>query len=285
MGRRKRRKISQGLIVALALSMASFVGILFTAVDMVVPPSYSTSLATVTTVTAKSWLVLDMATGETVNSHNANEKMPIASLTKLVTAATYLSNNDIWATTSITWADLNTEGESGSLRHGEKYSLHTLLFPMLLESSNDAAAVYARVDPELVSKMNTYTTNLGLTNTFFKDSSGLSVENQSNAVDLAAIIWNIYHHQRHIVDITSLKQYLSPTKGWLNNSKFIGDVAYAGGKNGYTPEAGKTIIAIFDEELSNGTTRRLAYILLNSGDTEHDLGLLRNHVKEHVSYQ
>jgi len=285
MGRKKLRKISGGLITALSLMGALTIGVLFTAVDLVSPPTYSTSLATVTSVTAKSWLVLDMATGETITSHNANEQLPIASLTKLMTASTYLAQNDIWATTSITWADINTEGDAGSLRHREVYSLHTLLFPMLLESSNDAAAVYSRVDPDLINKMNANATRLGLTQTQFADSSGLSADNKSTAVELAALVWNIYHQQRHIIDITSLKQYLSSTKGWLNNNRFINDKTYVGGKNGYIPEAGRTMIAIFDEELKNGTTRRLAYILLNSDNTQYDMGLLRDYVKAHVRYE
>lgn len=285
MPRRKRKKISQGLIVSLALGGSLFIGVLFSAVDLVAPPSYSTSLATVTSITAKSWLVFDVDTGETVYSYNATEKLPIASLTKLITAATFYKNNNIWATTSITWSDLNTEGDAGKLRYGEVYTMHTLLFPMLLESSNDAAAAYGRVDLELVNKMNNYAATLGLTNTEFSDVSGLSVHNQSSALDLSAIVFDVYHHNRHLIDITSLKYYLSPTKSWLNNNRFVNEVGYIGGKNGFTPEADKTLISILDEELNNGRKRRLAYIMLGSDNTEYDLGLLRSHVKDHVSYE
>lgn len=285
MPRRKKKKISQSLIVSLALGGALFIGVLFSAVDLVAPPSYSTSLATVTSITAKSWLVFDVNTGETIYAYNTDEKLPIASLTKLITAATYYREDNIWATTSITWSDLNTEGESGRLRYGEVYTMHMLLFPLLLESSNDAAASFGRTDLELIKKMNDYVTKLGLTHTEFSDTSGLSVRNQSSALDLSAIVFDIYHHNRHLIDITSLKSYLSPTKSWLNNNRFVNEAGYVGGKNGYTPEAGKTLVAIFDEELNSGQKRRLAYIMLGSDNTEYDLGLLRSHVKDHVSYK
>jgi D-alanyl-D-alanine carboxypeptidase len=280
-----RRKVSQGLIVAIALIGALVVGVLFSAVDSVSPPSFSHSLATVQSVSAQSWLVFDMETLESLYAHDAQAQLPIASLTKLATANAVYHQKNLWSTTSITWSDINTEGEAGKLKYGEVYSRHTLLFPLLLESSNDAAVALSRSDTQLLNKMNQYAKDKSLTTTSFADSSGLSSQNKSSAIDLAVMTQDIFKNSRHLIDITSLESYLSPTTGWLNNNPMIKEDGYIGGKNGYTPEAGKTLIAIFAEELPSGNQRTIGYILLNSKNTKYDMDLLRNHVREHVRYE
>ncbi len=276
-------RVSIAIILTIAFSSALFLAALLFAVEYFAPPSFSTSFATVQNVSAKSWLIFDAESSEVIYEYNADEELPIASITKLIAAKVFYDNN-IWATTTITWSDLNGDGRAGKLTYGEVYDFHTLLFPLLLESSNDAAKVFLRSDDSLVDKMNSYADSLHLERTSFADTSGLSSKNTSTARELKDIVSDIYYSKRHLIDITSLSQYLTTANGWLNNNPFAGDIDFAGGKHGYTPQAGHTGVILFDETLKNGTKRVIGYILLDSSNLEYDIKLLRNHVQTTVSF-
>ena len=272
-------------VLMMGISGAVVVAGLLTAVDVTVTPSFSISLATVQSVSAKAWLVFDVEQNEVLYAHNETEVLPIASITKLPAAKVFSDTRDIWATTSINWADLNHEGRAGKLAYGEEYRYHTLFFPLLIESSNDAAGVLERASAKLVDDMNTYARRLSLTDVAFADASGLSNNNQASALAVKELLRNIYLTSRHLTDITSLKSYLTPGKGWLNNNPFVNDPTYQGGKHGYTNAAGYTTASLFSETLQDNKTRTLGYVLLGSRNLEYDMSLLRNHVKAHLRYE
>lgn len=278
-------KVSFFLIAMIAMSSTVFIGSLLTMVDVLAPPDFSTSLATVQHISADSWLVFDVGRNETLYEFNADEVLPIASVTKLPAAKIFYDTQDVWATSTVTWSDVENEGRAGKLRVGQEYTFHTLLFPLLLESSNDAAGVFSRNDDILVSDMNDYVKNLGLKDTVFTDTSGLSAGNVSTGHELQTILRNIYIQNRHLIDITGLDSYLSVNNGWLNNNPFIKDSDYVGGKHGYTPEANRTAVALFNETLQNGRVRLIGYVLLGSDNLQYDMSLLRNHVQNHVRFQ
>ncbi|MCA9366125.1 D-alanyl-D-alanine carboxypeptidase [Candidatus Kaiserbacteria bacterium] len=278
-------KVTVAMLLTLALGGAVVVASLLQAVEVLVPPSFSMSLATVQNVSAKAWLVFDLETGQTLYSFNENKSLPIASITKLPAAKMMYEQGDIWATTMVSWADVAEEGRAGKLTAGETYLMHTLLFPLLLESSNDAAHVFLRTHPELVDEMNAYANHLGLTATTFADTSGLSDDNVSSASDLRTVLRDMYEHSRQLIAITTLPAYYSLDNGWLNNSPYIDIPEYRGGKHGYTYAAGYTAAVLFEEPLQNGSVRTLGYILLGSGDLRLDMKLLRDHVQQHVRFE
>ena len=236
---------------------------------------------TTPTLTAASWQVFDVETGTVLFSHEPAVMRPIASVTKLTTGAALLENQDLFAPTTITFADVATESRAGRLAVGETYRQHTLLFPLLLESSNDAAAALARTESGLVSAMNRYAAQLGLYRTAFADSSGLSNGNISTVDDLSVLLRHLYLNSRHLIDISSLKHYLTPEAGWVNNNPFRYHSGYIGGKHGYTPAAGQTAAVIFEESL-NDYDRLIGYVLLGSSDLVVDTDKLRAHVSEYV---
>lgn len=277
--------VSVAIILTIAFTSALFLAALLFAVQYFAPPSFSTSLATVQNVSASAWLVFDAESGEIIYEYNADDTLPVASITKLIAAKTFYDSNNIWATTTITWSDLNGDGRAGKLAYGEIYDFHTLLFPLLLESSNDAAKAFSRNDVNLIEKMDSYARSLNLYNTSFADASGLSAGNVSTAREIKTIVSDIYRFNRHLMDITSLNQYLTSQTGWLNNNPFASDADFQGGKHGYTPEAGHTAAVLFNEALKNGAKRSIGYILLDSGNLEYDVKLLRDHVKNSVSFE
>ena len=234
---------------------------------------------------ARSYLIFDVATGEIVAGQEIDTIVPIASVTKLPAAAAWRSVVDQTSTTTIAWQDTQAEGRAGKLKVGEAYLNRELLFPLLLESSNDAAAAMERVsDGEVVEKMNEYVHELKLASTTFTDASGLSSLNVSTAYDLAVLTTYLRQQDPHVFDITELSQYLNHKNGWINNNPLFYEQRYRGGKHGYTYEANRTIVAFFDESFKD-ETRLFGYIILGSNDLTRDIDTLRQFRAGSIRYE
>jgi serine-type D-Ala-D-Ala endopeptidase (penicillin-binding protein 7) len=279
-----------GRVTIITVVMATFcMGLFFIAAWSVndalyYEPTLKVGVVTTDGVSATSYLIFDQISGTEIASKDSTKVLPIASVTKLLTAAMFYKDIDLEATTSITWADLNTEGDAGRLRYGNEYSYRELLFPVLLESSNDAAAALLRVKPDLLEKMNAYAASLGLTSTHFSDTSGLG-ENTSTAYELFMLARTLYEHDPHIFDITRLNQYVGTHTGWMNNNPLVHEEGYRGGKHGYTNLAGRTDVAFFEETLATGQKRTIGYVLLGSEHIQEDIDLLRAQVREKVRFE
>lgn len=237
-----------------------------------------TSSTNIPNLSAPQFLVFDMNTKTVIVSRNADATVPIASVTKLFAAATVLAGDDLQATTSITWSDLAGEGEAGKLLYGQIYSYRDVLFPLLIESSNDAAMVLERVTKgTLIEAMNSWARATGATHTKFVDASGINDENVSTATDLQLLLGTVFLTQPHIFDITTLPQYIGTYTGWLNNNPVAGEPGYRGGKHGYTTAANRTLVAVFAETIG-GHTYTLGYIILGSNDIKADFLILRDFI-------
>ncbi len=233
-------------------------------------------------VSATSLYVIRVETGEVIATKNENVVLPIASITKLLSAALFYRDVNLKATTSITWADIANEGEAGRLGYGDVYTYRELMYPLLLESSNDAAFVVDRVSPDIVIKMNAYVQEKGLTDTTFSDTSGLSALDTSSAQELGLLSMHLYDTYPHIFDITRLTQFIGSNTGWRNNNPLVQEDGYKGGKHGFTKEAGRTDVAIFEETLATGQKILVCYVILKSEHIKSDIQLLRAEVQQKV---
>ena len=220
-------------------------------------------------ITAKAYSVFDVETGEVLLSHNIDESLPIASITKLFTAAAVLQNESIDEEVTITAADVEAEGRAGKLVAGQVYKLRELLFPLLLESSNDAAAAF---ESQLDS--------IPFADKVLADASGLSAESKVSVSELSNEVRDLYLNMPQLFDITALKQYIGEETGWVNNSPVRDLVGYKGGKSGYTEAAGRTLVAIFTEPTLED--REVGYVILGSDDVRVDTEELRAMVESSV---
>lgn len=237
-----------------------------------------------TDISAKAYAVFDVETGEVLAAKDSEKVLPIASVTKLVTAATALKEQDLEKSGEIQWSDVNTEGRAGKLKAGEKYTYRELLFPLLLESSNDAAAFFERETAvEMITAMNDLSENIGMEDTVFADASGLSSRNVSTATDLMKLLRYLKNDESYVLDITSLEQYVGPYTGWVNNSPVLNN-EYRGGKHGYTEAAKRTLVALFEEDFA-ASKREIGYILLGSDDLAMDTATLRDFVENSVRFE
>jgi D-alanyl-D-alanine carboxypeptidase len=136
--------------------------------------------------TAKSLLVIDNDSGATLLEKNATTTLPIASLTKLMTALVFLDTRPDWKKKIKMEAADAREGGLVLLLAGDELTVKDLFYLMLVSSTNEAAAAIARVSgiPDFVSAMNQKAKSLGMSHTFFADFTGLDPANVSCASDL-----------------------------------------------------------------------------------------------------
>ncbi len=237
-------------------------------------------------VSARAWILMDMETGEVLAQQDAQEVLPIASVTKLMTARVALDTLAREATTSVDASAVATEGRAGRLEEGEVVKVGELLFPLLLESSNDAAEVLAQVEGrgEFLNAMHEEAQRLGLSTMVFEDPHGISPHNRSSARDLATLLRDIYLHDRHILDITMLPRYVGEHHEWINNDPVYETQGYVGGKHGFTPEAQRTFAGVWKQEFKDGSTRPVGIALLHSDAIPQDVARIRNFAQQSVSY-
>ncbi len=147
--------------------------------------------ATPPTTAATASIVVDVASGEKLVGKKTDLPLPIASLTKVMTAAVFMDTkpdlNRVVAYTSEDAAICSCL----RLADGEQVSLKDLLFASLVGSANNATLSLVRATgltrPEFVNRMNEKTQELGLKNTYFTDPTGLDHGNVSTVEDLAVM--------------------------------------------------------------------------------------------------
>ncbi len=222
-------------------------------------------------VSAEAYLVANLQTGEIYSEHNGSKVFPIASLSKLVTAVVSLKNLQPDQKITITQSMLDSYGEAGKLVLGETLTVSDLIHPLLLESSNDAAEALAQSYgyADFVSKMNSFVAELGMSSTIFKDPSGLSANNMSNARDLLLLSRYLFTQETALLDLSRQTVVTLATTTehgshvWNTINPFPLDPHFIGGKTGRTLEAKESMISLFRYEYK-GITYPVAIIVLRS---------------------
>ena len=232
-------------------------------------------------VNAKSYIVAELG-GRTLSAQNSARVLPIASVTKIVTAYVALDLYEKTEKIKVTSDALAAYGTTGRLRAGESLLLNDLLHALLLESSNDPAEVNARSygRKSFLARMNDAAKKMGATHTYFDDPSGLSPKNVSTAEDLANIASYIYSRKREIFDITKVKTYRSGRHIWNNPNVLLSLSNFIGGKNGFTDEAQKTGVALFSVKNGLFGEKKIAIVLLGTNEREQDISKLLRAVEE-----
>lgn len=237
-------------------------------------------------ISAESYIVGDLNTGEIIMVKNQNNKYPIASVSKLMTA---LVTKEIGKDTDVATVSsraLATYGENGNFRKGEKIKTTDLLYPLLMESSNDAAAVLAEHygGNAFIQKMNAVAQDLKMSSTAFGDPSGLSIKNQSTVGDIFKLTGYIKQNKEDIFKITTKRSYTNKKHTWFSTNQFLHEDEYTGGKSGYTDPAKQTVVSTFSLPLGQNGTRPIAIVLLQSKDRQKDVLTIVKSLKKNVYY-
>lgn len=143
-------------------------------------------------VRAAAAIVFDPQTNAVLWEQNAHDRRSIASLTKIMTAVTFVADEpDLDQVVAVTYADMRSASVT-HLKTGDRISYRDLLHLALISSDNAAARVLARTSEggtaAFVTRMNEMAVNLGLTSTSYADPSGLDARNVSSAYDTSHLI-------------------------------------------------------------------------------------------------
>jgi D-alanyl-D-alanine carboxypeptidase (penicillin-binding protein 5/6) len=232
----------------------------------------------------RSGLLFDLDTGEVLWRRLPNRVLPIASLTKMMTALVVVQRARPSDKVKVTKEALAYRGSGvGVLPRGKRVKLETMLNGLMLPSGNDAAIALAqRVSgtvERFVVRMNEQARALGLTCTRFSSPSGfVDRGNHSCAADLAAMTRAVLDQPRLARIVKRRRAVLPfPIKGgriFLYNNNPLVRVGYPGTlgvKTGFTRAAGRCLVAAAER---NG--RRLGVVLLHSPDPARQARLLLN---------
>lgn len=238
-------------------------------------------------VDAKSYLVADLQTGKMLAGKRIDSQLPIASITKLMTAVVAREMYGDQTRIDITESAAATYGNSGNLSAGDSLPLSTLYYPLLLSSSNDAATALAEHSggKQFISQMNRKALAIGMQKARFADASGLSANNVASAKDLLALAEYIYNQHSFIFSITTQAQKTVPEAPrdesaiYVNNHPLHSQPGFIGGKNGYTDKAQHTLMSVFQVS-KNNQSRPVAVIVLGSDKHVEDSQNLLDWVKQ-----
>lgn len=209
-------------------------------------------------ISATSYLAADIKSNFILAEKNPNEQLPIASLTKLMTALVAIEYVNIQKTITIT-PDMLVKTSIPRLKVGEQLSLYDLLQPLLKESSNEAAVAISDFlgTQYFVNLMNQTALSIGMTNTHYVDPSGSDWGNVSTAQDMFILAQYLYNNRSFILKMTTNNtdpNVYGPSvfTNLQNFNVFADDPDFVGGKVGINGAASDTILSIFNEPFVAG---------------------------------
>ncbi|MEI8269734.1 MAG: CapA family protein [bacterium] len=237
-------------------------------------------------VMAESYFIGDLDTGEVILEKNKNTVFPIASVSKLMTAVVSKEIQDKTEIAKISKNAVATSGKNGDLHINEKIEIGNLIYPMILESSNDAAVAIAENSglKTFIDKMNEKAKSLNLTNTSFQDPNGLSEKNVSTAGELFKFSQYLKKSTPEILQLSILKSYKIKNHIWFNTSQFLNIPGYQGGKRGYIDESKQTTLSLFTLPLGSTGMRNIGIIILRSPDRLKDMRNIISYLNKNVYY-
>ena len=201
---------------------------------------------------SKGECVIEVNSGRILYENNSNDKLPMASTTKILTALTVIENFDINREVVVPKSSVGIEGSSVYLREGEKLTIKELLYGLMLRSGNDCAECLAQVlipRAEFIKLMNETAKKCGAINSNFVNPHGLHDENHyTTAFDLAKISLRAIKNPI-FKEIVSTKRVNISNDGYsydrvlINKNKFLFSYdGCTGIKTGFTKKAGRCLV-------------------------------------------
>ena len=204
-------------------------------------------------VSATAACLMDAQSGQVLYEKNADQMLPMASTTKIMTAILALESGRLRENVTISQSAMLVEGSKIYAKAGEQYSLYDLVQGLMLASGNDAAVAIAEfLDGSVenfAAQMTAKAYQIGAQQTSFQNAHGLSAENHyTTARDLARITCYALKNPQFAQIVKKKSAVLSPVTGEgeiyvKNHNKLL--TLYDGAigvKTGYTKEAGRCLV-------------------------------------------
>jgi len=236
-------------------------------------------------VTAPYYLAADMKGDFVFMEKRSSEEVPIASLAKLMTALTAAEHVNLDKRAFVDQSMIVPTAKP-RLSAGTSVIAYQLLFPLLLESSNEAAEALAEAGPgraDFIQKMNIKAQSLGMKDTYFVDPSGVEGGNTSTLQDMFLMTKYIYHNRSFILRFSSESldnAAYSPSQwsGLENHNSIRGLPGFVGGKTDESATAGGVGVGIFEVSLG-GETRPIMIAVVGSSDERADIETILDYIK------
>ena len=210
------------------------------------------------TSSAKSAYLMETTTGRILYEKNSEQKLPMASTTKIVTAITVLDNcENLDEVVNIKSNSVGIEGTSIYLREGEQLTVRELLYGLMLRSGNDASVVLANhiggSVENFCSMMNKLATDLGLENSNFVNPHGLDTEGHYTTAHDLAVITAYALRNEEFAKIVSTKNIVigqgESRRSLANKNRLLGNLdGCIGVKTGFTNDAGRCLVSACDRD-------------------------------------
>lgn len=222
------------------------------------PAPLAKKLSLPPTVSASGVLLLDLQSGQELLSRHPDQRRPMASLTKIMTALLILERHNLQEIVLVPAIADQIRGSTIGVKPGERFTIGSLLKALLIPSANDIAYTLAISDSHSVAafvlQMNTRAQSLGLTNTHFLNPAGLdNPEQYSSPRDLGwltiAALRNpdfsriVALRTARIADGDGREFDLRNTNDLLQENEHVSGV-----KTGTTEAAGECLIVRFEEQ-------------------------------------
>lgn len=235
---------------------------------------------------AQSCILLDAYTGEILYRHNIDERLPMASTTKIMTALIALERGKLDEAYTIPASACGIEGSSLYLAAGEVFTLRELLYGLMLESGNDAAEAIALcvggTKEAFVAAMNEKAAELGLSDTHFDNPHGLSSETHFTTARELAHLTAYALENADFRQIVSTKRYTieatekHAARYFINHNRLLGSFpSCIGVKTGYTLASGRCLVTASEHDGG-----RYVVVTLNDRDDFADHRVLLTYAEE-----
>lgn len=222
-------------------------------------------------LSCRSCVLMDSDSGRVLYEKDKDNPRLIASITKIMTAILAIESDRLEEEVTVGEEVLTMYGSNIYIELGEKMKLLDMVYGLMLRSGNDAAIVIAYFiggsEENFVKMMNDKAKEIGMTNTVFNNPHGLDevTQNKSTAYDMALLSSYASHNETYMKIVGTKKYSVQTDKKsylWYNRNKLLGSYPYAtGGKTGYTPSAGRTLVTNASHNNLN-----LTAVTLNDGN-------------------
>ena len=284
----KKSKFEKFLLIFMALFIAIIITTIFVA-----RRSFISAAIEGTNCSAKSMIVIETSQGKVMYSKNADEKLPMASTTKIVTALTVIENvDDLDKLITVPKKATLVEGSSIYLKENEQLTIKQLLYGLMLQSGNDAALTLAlevgKGSVEAFAEMmNETALKCGCKDSHFVTPHGLDdKEHFTTARDLAQItavalknpvFRKIVSCQKYVIRATEH----NTARILINKNKLLKSLdGCVGVKTGYTKKSGRCLVSACKRD-----NMEVVCVVLNCGPMfEESTELINKAFKEYKNY-
>lgn len=249
--------------------------------------------ATLPAIGAKAFVITDLSTGEVLLEKKAHERLPVSSLTALMTAVVAHETIYLGRSIKVTPRMLASASQIFYPTAGERYVGLDLLYPLLMQSSRESAKVLASYlgEKRFVRNMNLKASSLEMIDTTFSDPAGVSLSNVSTPHDIVKLLQYVYYTRPFLFDMSKGIAFENvgvirigdtiPIEHLENSNEFIEDAGVIGVQGSTIAPEQENLVTVWNISTRDGNAP-VGIVILDSEDSVADTHALRRWISDNV---